>query len=313
MGVFGLQFKTTSNYYAKETNFVNALKQNRMISFYVFNINYTSADSGYVVIGEKPDYYNDNYNEDDLRQINVQTQLNQNLVWNLYFNNIQYGDKALNDHRTCKFAPQFGVILGPATFDRYITAEFFQKYLDNKKCEKKAYDNKYDYFVCDENIDISEFKDIEFTMKDLSTKNFVLTKDDLFLKKNGKIYFLVAFGHAIKWLYCWHLGKPFMIKYNFVFDQDAKQILYYDKQDTGAINSMLGSKTFIILLWGGIFILIIIIGFLSYILYRLIKERKKRLYELDDDFDYVSGNDKEEKKNDAVNFEGDKNENKFGI
>lgn len=66
-----------------------------------------------------------------------------------------------------------------------------------------------------------------------------------------------------------------MIKYNFVFDQDAKQILYYDKQDTGAINSMLGSKTFIILLWGGIFILIIIIGFLSYILYRLIKERKK--------------------------------------
>lgn len=313
MGVFGLQFKTTSNYYAKETNFVNALKQNRMISFYVFNINYTSADSGYVVIGEKPDYYNDNYNEDDLRQINVQTQLNQNLVWNLYFNNIQYGDKALNDHRTCKFAPQFGVILGPATFDRYITAEFFQKYLDNKKCEKKEYDNKYYYFVCDENIDISEFKDIEFTMKDLSTKNFVLTKDDLFLKKNGKIYFLVAFGQSTKWLYCWHLGKPFMIKYNFVFDQDAKQILYYDKQDTGAINSMLGSKTFIILLWGGIFILIIIIGFLSYILYRLIKERKKRLYELDDDFDYVSGNDKEEKKNDAVNFEGDKNENKFGI
>lgn len=314
MGVFGLQFKSTSFFFSKEVNFVNELKKNKMISFYIFNINYTSEDSGNIVFGEKPHYYNDNYNEDDMKQINIPTQFNQKLVWNLYFDNIQYGDKILNDYRTCKFAPQFGVILAPYTFLRYITEVFFQKYLDNKKCEKKSYDNKYDYFVCDENIDISEFKSIEFTMKELSTKNFVLTKDDLFLKKNGKMYFLVANGYATKWSYCWHFGKPFMRKYNnFVFDQDGKQILYYDKQDASTINNMLGSKTFIFLLWGGILILLIIIGFLSYFLYRLIKERKKKLYELDDDFDYVAGGDKQEKKNDAVNFEGDSNENKFGI
>ena len=120
---------------------------------------------------------------------------------------------------------------------------------------------------------------MEFTIKDLSDKNFVLTKDDLFLKKNGKLYFLIIFGINWKWQYSWTFGKPFMKKYNFLYDQDGKQIFYYDKDNNdkanGSDKSIVGNKTFVFFIWIGIIILLAIIGALSYYLMKLVKERKK--------------------------------------
>ena len=55
------------------------------------------------------------------------------------------------------------------------------------------------------------------------------------LVKNGKIYFLIVFGRSWQWTYCWYLGKPFMKKYNFVFDEDNSQIIYYDKSESKSI------------------------------------------------------------------------------
>ena len=311
-GVLGIQFFSTSFNYQKEINFINTLKKNRLITNYIWNLNYTSKDNGYLVIGEYPHTFNNKkYDKENLNQVNVHQEGGQKIVWNLYFDNIQYGEKKLNEHRTGKFAPQYGVVFGPHYFDTYITSEFFQEYIDNKKCERKTYDGKHDYYVCDQNIKISKFKNIEFTEKDLSDKKFVLTKDDLFLKKNGKLYFLVVFGKKWKWQYSWTLGKPFMKKYNFLFDQDGKQILYYNDNDS---KSIVGNKNFVYLIWGGIGILLIVIGFLSYYLMKLLKERKKRLYELDDEFDYNTNgnlNDEKNENNKDVNF--DEEENKFGI
>ena len=315
MGVFGLQFLSPSNAYSKEVNFVNTVKKNNLITSYIFNLNYTSENEGNLVIGEFPHSFNsEKYDENSLKQINVHQEGAQKLVWNLYFHNIKSGEKTLNEHKTGKFAPQFGVILGPRIYDTFITKDFFEEYINNTKCERKTYDDKHDYYVCDENIDLSKFKNIEFTEKELSSKNFILTKDDLFLKKNGKLYFLVAFGRKWKWQYSWTLGKPFMKKYNFIFDQDGKQILYYDKEEESNLNNLVGNKTFVYFLWGGIIILLIIIGFLSYYLMKLIKERKKRLYELDDEFDYNAENSDNKGGNSKnINFEGEENENKFGI
>ena len=114
-----------------------------------------------------------------------------------------------------------------------------------------------------------------------------------------------------------------MKKYNFLFDQDGKQILYYDKNfDLGGDNnSVVGNKTFVIMLWIGVFILVIIIGVLVYCLMKILKERKKMLYELEDEFDYNSGdnnnnnnnNTNDDKKKKGISFEGDDNENKFGF
>ena len=318
MGVLGLQFISTSFVYSKEINIMVLLKKRGLTSNYVWNLNYTTDNSGFLVIGEYPHSFNDKkYNKENMKQINVHKEGAQNLVWNLYFNEIKYGDSDLSSHKTGKFAPQYGVLLGPTIFDNLITKEFFQEYLDNKKCERKTYDGKYDYYVCDENLDLSNFKNIEFTEKDISSKKFILTKEDLFLKKNGKLYFLVAFGHSWKWSYCWNLGKPFMKKYNFIFDEDGKQILYYEQEEK---DGLIKSKNFAALIWGGIGLLIIVIAVLIFVLTRVAKERKKKMFELEDDFDYTTGEgNKQEKKdnynniNKIIKFEGDEEENKFGI
>ena len=327
MGVLGIQFFKSGNTYEKEVNLINSLKKNSYITNYVWNLNYTSDNEGYLVIGEYPHSFDSkNYNKDQLMQVNVYQEAAQKVLWTFYFDNIQYGDTKVNERRTGKLGAQYGVILAPQNFDQLITKEFFSEYINNKKCERKAYKNKHEYYVCDEDIDLSKFKNIEFTLKELSKKPFVLTKDDLFLHSNGKLYFLVTFGIKWKWKYSWTLGKPFMKKYNFLFDQDGKQIFYYDKNfDLGDDNnSVVGNKTFVIMLWIGVFILVIIIGVLVYFLTKILKERKKMLYELEDEFDYNSGDnnsnnnnntndDNNNRKQKGISFEGDDNENKFGF
>ena len=320
MGVLGLQFLSTSFVYTKEINIMIVLKKKGLTTNYMWNLNYTTENSGYLVIGEYPhNYDNKKYNKDNLRQVNVHREGAQKIEWNLYFNQIQFGDFNLTSYLMGKFTPQYGVILGPNNFDKLITKEFFQQYLDNNKCERKTYDNDdgFDYYVCDENLDISKFKNIEFTEKDISSKKFILTKDDLFLKQNGKLYFLVAFGQSWKYSYHWSLGKPFMKKYNFIFDEDGNQILFYEKEENETI---MENKTFAIFIWVGIGVLVAIIGVLVFVLMKFFKERKKKMFELEEDFDYTTDDKNNEERKDDINnsdkvfkFEGDEGENKFGI
>ena len=320
MGVLGLQVLSTSFVYTKEINIMIVLKKKGLTTNYMWNLNYTTENSGYLVIGEYPhNYDNKKYNKENLRQENVHREGAQKIEWNLYFNQIQFGDFNLTSYLMGKFTPQYGVILGPNNFDKLITKEFFQQYLDNNKCERKTYDNDdgFDYYVCDENLDISKFKNIEFTEKDISSKKFILTKDDLFLKQNGKLYFLVAFGQSWKYSYHWSLGKPFMKKYNFIFDEDGNQILYYEQVENETI---MENKTFAIFIWVGIGVLVAIIGVLVFVLMKFFKERKKKMFELEEDFDYTTDDKNNEEKKDDINntdkvfkFEGDEGENKFGI
>ena len=316
MGVLGIQFFSTNNAYIKEVNFINTLKRNKIITNYIFYFNYTSDNSGYLVIGDFPHTFNNKYDKGNLNQKNLYQEGNQKFIWNLYCDNIKYGDINLNEHKTVKFSAEYGVIFAPHIFEQTIIKEFFEEYLNQSKCERKTYNEKHDYFVCDEFIKISNFKNIEFTIKELSEKNFVLTYKDVFLKKNGKLYFLIIFGKNWKWQYSWTFGKPFIKKYKFLYDQDGKQILYYsqDNNDKNNKNSknVIGNKTFVYFIWGGIFVLLIIIGFLSYYIMKLIKERKKRLYELEDDYDYKSEENNKDENN--INSQPiNEEENKFGI
>lgn len=59
-----------------------------------------------------------------------------------------------------------------------------------------------------------------------------------------------------------------------------------------------------------IIILLAIIGALSYYLMKLVKERKKRLFELEDEFDYNSGENNE---NNIITQPKNEESNKFGL
>ena len=133
---------------------------------------------------------------------------------------------------------------------------------------------------------------------------FNLDYNDLFIEINNKIYFLIV-GKDME-SNIWNLGKIFMKKYPFIFDEDKKTISFvylnkFDKKD-GQNKDMTNDNTdnkdndnskikqffkdyyYIIIL-----IICVIIGviFGIYIGRKIWKKRRVRVNELDDNVDYI--------------------------
>ena len=81
-------------------------------------------------------------------------------------------------------------------------------------------------------------KSNEFNFKNFPSLKFIffgnnyefeLTYEDLFIEKNNIYYFLVSCDYHIN--ENWKLGRPFLKKYQFVFDGTKKLVGYYNKQN----------------------------------------------------------------------------------
>ena len=84
------------------------------------NLNYTSDNSGYLVIGDFPHTFNNKYDKENLKQKNIYHEGNQKFMWHLYCDNIKYGDTYLNEHKTVKFSAEYGVIFALNIFEKII-------------------------------------------------------------------------------------------------------------------------------------------------------------------------------------------------
>ena len=119
---------------------------------------------------------------------------------------------------------------------------------------------------------------LQFEHLDLKT-NFTFNKEELIFKsKDGFQHFMVVFQNDIKNIN-WVFGKLFLEKYLLVFNLESKTIGYYIRSEKGISKSLI----FIIFL-------ILIIIFLGILLYYFIKKipRKKRIYELENNYDYIT-------------------------
>ena len=120
-------------------------------------------------------------------------------------------------------------------------------------------------------------KDIDYTFK--------LTYKDLFIEQNDEYIFSIVFdtNNFNKNPY-WILGKPFMKKYQLVYDLDRKIIGLYKDINNNEKNE--NKNIFYIVLLT--VLVVIIIALIVYIIYYNRKPRKSRAFELDDDnFDYM--------------------------
>ena len=126
------------------------------------------------------------------------------------------------------------------------------------------------------------------------------------LKKDGKLYFLMYFGSSKSYF---TIGKIFLKKYFFTFNQETKMIGYYNIDLPGGKKNNRNNdiKNFFYnnLLFCGIilFILMIIFGFLGFFLGKLVydKVRKKRINEVDESYDYnPQENDETDKENNLI-------------
>ena len=131
---------------------------------------------------------------------------------------------------------------------------------------------------------------------------FILTFNDLFVRKNGYLFFLVIFTNNINLE--WNLGTPFLRKYQFVYDYGNKLIGYYhdryrkeeeERYEGNNIDKKMKKSKYLVY-FRYILLITILSGILVGLGFFLGKKfyhiRKKRANELnDDDYEYKeSGN-----------------------
>ena len=139
---------------------------------------------------------------------------------------------------------------------------------------------------------------------------FELNSTDLFEDIGDRKYFLVNFARNsdIKWV----LGRPFLSKYNFTYDIDARTVgMYFGKKEViPEPNDGKFDIVWIFVIFSGFIIIV-----LSVIIYILIKKipRKRRANELEENLDYKEKEDNLYSGDKNYNNVNSEEKNKFGI
>ena len=296
-GQIGLKLMPSEKYFSGES-FIEQLKAKSLINTYNFYFKYELEDEeefkfrGNLIIGGMPHEieHSDLFKEDNY--VKTYSKLNEhNSRWTIEIKTVQYGNEVISKSDIAEFSTTFGFITGPLSF-----LDIFDKFFNKTNCysDYNGKDKNYLYFYCEQNVDISKFKDIFFTTSNKEL-NFTLTYKDLFKKIGKYYYFLILFNEDINQ---WEFGHIFLNKYMMVFNSEDKTIgYYYQSNFQEKKNSKKYNYVFIIV---SIFFGIIIIGLLIYIFYFSKKNRKIRPNELEENFDYCPSDE-------------DKQENKLGV
>ncbi len=249
--------------------FIHKLKKEHLINNLVFTIKYNSENEGEFFIGEYPHIYNKNYLKENFKFIYIEF----GLKWKIFFDDIKFNNFILNE-KSCEFQINLNIIFGTKEFKNIILNNFFNDKI-NKTCFKGFNDfYKYEFYYCNNNNFKNDFHKISFIIRQLNT-SFELDYNDLFTKKDDLYYFLIAFRINEQ---TWILGKPFLKKYQIIFDSNKKLIGIYKMNE----NKYLFRNLFIILL----FIIILIIEIIYY--NRCLKKKRKiRMNEIEENIDYI--------------------------
>ena len=233
----------------------------------------------------------------------------------IYFN---YLDNIINCSEVTNFEINIekNYITCPPEYWENIKKYYFNQYFENDKCKEIVSDDKYSkgdsMIICNLTIkeELKNFPKLNLLYKELNA-NFTLTYKDVFIEIDNKIYFLITYPQGTNLV--WNLGKILIKKYSFMFDQDKKQIYYihFRNDDSAAddeyqndksnndINNNTRKDNKIYIYLSIIIIFIIIAGIVGFIFGRKIweKHRKRKAFELDDNYDYTKENDNEYESN----------------
>lgn len=279
-------------------SFIHQLKGKSLINSYNFYFKYEYKDEnefkyeGNLIIGGMPHEIEPSeiFKEDNFVQ--DYAEITQYLSrWRLKISSVSYGDNVLSKLDTAELSTTFGFIEAPINF-----LSIFDVFFNKNKCygDYNGKNKTYFFLYCEDNVDISTFKDLIFQTSN-KEMNFTLTYKDLFRKIGKKIYFLLLFNEDINE---WKFGHIFLKKYTMVFNGEKKTIgYYYQPNNNNEKNSSNNSKIYIFVIISVIFGLIII-GLLIYIFYfKPYKSRKVRPNELEENFDYTSHEEEKNQKN----------------
>ena len=277
-GALGLRL-INSNENSNDLSFIYQMKKLANLDSYSFSLKYKSDEEGELIIGAYPHSYDNKFKEKNFFYSKAGSHKN-SVNWVLNFDVIRYNNKSLN-YGTKKglINIEYGLIQAPYKYKNFFKNNFY-----GDKCQEKFNPQRNVTIIhCKSNFDITSFKDISFELKDIDTI-FVLTYKDLFIKYNNEYIFVILSDEDIDAKDpTWILGKPFMKKYELVYDLDRKIIGLYKE---GKINSEEKSGVNIFLIILVVILIIVVIGLIYFIIYYL-RKPKRRVNELNDEnFDY---------------------------
>ena len=282
-GALGLRL-INSHESSNDLSFIYQIKKYANLDSYTFTLKYKNDEEGVLIIGAYPHVYDNKFNEKNFFYSKAGSNKN-GVNWVLNFDVIKYNNKSVNvGSKKSLINIEYGLIQAPFKYKNYFKNNFY-----GDRCSEKFNDKRNVTIVhCSSNFDITSFKDLIFELKDIETQ-FVFTYKDLFIKENNEYIFGIVFDEDVDAKDpTWIFGKPFMKKYELVYDLDRKIIGLYKEGNESPSEKSKVNILFIILL----VILILAVAGLSYfIFFYLKKTRKSRAFELNDDnFDYVPSN-----------------------
>ena len=254
-GLIGLKFK--EELLTKDYPFTNYLKELNLIKNEIFTFEFNKKSDketeGNLIIGENIHEYNNKFKENNFYLTKVLTSFGMGNNWILKLPNITFGNINIKIQKVAYIKIEYGVIFAPLELINIIENEFFNQLIKEKKCFKNIFLEQYIYYYCNENVDISKFKDFNFYCEELNY-NFNFNYNDIFILHDKKYYFLILFD--TKNGFFWTFGKPFLYKYQLVFNSYKKTIgIYHENKSNTYYTYIILIIMFIIIL---IFIFIII-------------------------------------------------------
>ena len=285
-GIIGLQIYD-NNGKLWGYNLISQLKNKDLIDkecfFYIFDEN---SDSGKLLIGQYPHFigeYKNKYHEEQFQITSVFIpSFDQN--FDFQFRSVFWEGKEIQSLTVAHIEVEAGIIIGSMKFCD-ASWDFFSPHFRKGKCKFVDVQVLYQSYICDdyEELDITKFPNIEFYINDADYK-FILTYEDIFLKKDGKVYFMICYnkkGYDVTWT----LGNNFLKRNMIVFDMDRKIMGFYNPDIP--LNHNINNGQFTCLIIIIIIATIVIVGLVVFIVINnfVYRKRNKKVYELDE-YDY---------------------------
>lgn len=297
-------------YFPEKTDFLQQLKDNKLINNKIFGIVYDSEYEGRLFFGTYLHKIDNLYSEEDLITNNINDYIpdKNRDKWMIDFNAkcLAQPDNTeiyIEENTYGLVMYEIGLIVGSRTFRENFVIDYFKK----KNCNESMVTSKpfgFYQYSCDNEEQFSDFPDIILTLPGKYSFNF--TKNELF-KKLGNVYvFQIVFEIIELDINYWRLGQVFFRKYSSFFIQGEKEswFSYYPTKKVAQNEEepqIISGQIILIIILSSI--LIFLIGLLIYFyLYCEKKKRKKTAQELndDDDYDYTPVKNEQEIKKDLI-------------
>ena len=273
-----------------------------------YNFNYLNDNYndilGTLILGDSPHIFApDKYKEEDEIKVNGRYILD---IKEIKFISHSFNFSEINKFVSLKFNSEF--IKGTLQYRNIIESVFFNELIKANICRtdyiEKNLNDKFYIYSCEHNTltmeKLKSFPTLYFEMKDYNLV-FLFNYKELFKVHNNTIYFLIYFvGDTYS---NWELGEIFLRKYITSFNYYSKTISFYrtqideinkktdidfpDEEPVEKPNHESKIKTFILIIIVGVLALVVVT--ISLVLFVVIRKKlkKKRAYELIDDYDYT--------------------------